>query len=189
MTSESSDLRGEDRGPSRRQLLARGAGLAALAGLATAVAAEDTPAAGMADFLFVQTAKGMAYDADQNRLTLKAVSPITLFFTDRPERVAGNMETARFVPFWSQGADSFQSDPPNADLSILEDGKLRQTVVELRDPVVEGDDLHYTVRIIDGDMPVLGQDPSLFIDVIGRPLTPVSFAGADRRAFRRAAIY
>jgi hypothetical protein len=188
MTSDRSELRGENRGPSRRQLIAGTAGLAALAGFAGAAAAEDA-AAKVADFLFVQTAKGMAYDADQNRLTLRAVSPVTLFFTDRPERIAGNMETARFVPFWSEGKDSFLSDPPNADLSILENGELRQTVVELRDPVIDGDDLHYTVRIIDGDMPVLGQDPSLFIDVIGRPLTPVSFAGADRRAFRRAAIY
>ena len=51
------------------------------------------------------------------------------------------------MPFWSEGNDSFLSDPPNADLSILEDGELRQTVVVLRDPVIEGDDLHYTVQI------------------------------------------
>ena len=137
----------------------------------------------------MQTAKGMAFDADQNRLTLRDVSPVTLFFSDRPDRIAGNMETARFVPFWSEGKDSFLSDPPNADLSILEDGKLRQTVVVLHDPVLEGDDLHYTVQILSGDMPVLGEHASLFIDVIGMPLTPVSVAGVDRRAFRRAAIY
>ena len=133
-----------------------------------------------ADFLFVQTAKGMAFDADQNRLTLNGVSPMTLFFSDRPERIAGNMTTADFVPFWSDGKDSFLSDPPNADISILEDGKLRQTVVVLQDPRLEGDNLVYTVRIISGDMPVLGEDVSVFIDVIGMPLTPVSFAGVDR---------
>ena len=38
-------------------------------------------------------------------------------------------------------------------------------------------------------MPVLGEDVSLFIDVIGMPLTPVSFAGVDRRAYRRAVLY
>ncbi len=38
-------------------------------------------------------------------------------------------------------------------------------------------------------MPVLGEDVSVFIDVIGMPLTPVSFAGVDRRAYRRAVIY
>ena len=97
------------------------------------------------------------------------------------------MATAAFVPFWSEGTDSFLSDPPNADLSIIEDG-MPQTVV-LRDPVLEGDSLHYTVQVIDGDMPVLGKEVSVFIDVIGMPLTPVSFAGARRRAFRRAAFY
>ena len=82
----------------------------------------------------MQTAKGMAFDTDQNRLTLRQLSPVTLFFSDRPERVAGNMKTADFVPFWSDGKDSFLSDPPNADISILEDGKLRQTVAVLQDP-------------------------------------------------------
>ena len=139
-------------------------------------------------FLFVQTAKSMAFAADINRLTLHDVSPVTLFFSDRPERIAGNMATTDFVPFWSEGDDSFQADNPNADLSILENGTLRQTVVELKDPVIEGDDLHYTVKIISGEMPVLGDQVSLFIDVIGMPLSPVSFAGAGRRAYRRAII-
>lgn len=174
--------------PSRRQVLAVGAGLAAtLAPLG--LQAEEASAGTTADFLFVQTSKGMAFAADANRLTLRGVSPVTLFFTDRPERIAGNMTTARFVPFWSEGPNSFQSDPPNADLSIMENGVLRQTVVELRDPVLEGDDLHYTVTIIDGDMPVLGENASLFIDIIGMPLTPVSFAGVRRRTFRRAMLY
>jgi len=99
------------------------------------------------------------------------------------------MRTADFVPFWSEGKDSFLSDPPNADLSIMEDGKLRQTVVVLQDPVLEGEDLHYTVRILDGVMPELGEEVSVFIDVIGMPLTPLSFAGAGRRAYRRAVWY
>ena len=174
--------------PSRRQLIA-GAGLLIPAvALAGGAAAED--ATGSADFLFVQTAKEMAFDADENKLTLNGISPITLFFSDRPERIAGNMETTRFVPFWSEGKDSFLQDPPNADLSIIEDGKLRQVVVELRDPHLEGDDaLAYTVKIIDGDMPVEGKDPSVFIDVIGMPLTPVSYAGVARRTYRRAVIY
>ncbi len=131
----------------------------------------------------------MAFDADQSRLTLHDVSPTTLFFSDRPERIAGNMTTESFVPFWSEGKDSFLSDPPNADISILENGTLRQTVVVLEDPVLENGDLHYTVKIIDGDMPVLGENVSVFIDVIGMPLTPLSVAGVRRRTFRRAVRY
>jgi hypothetical protein len=98
------------------------------------------------------------------------------------------MTTEAFVPFWSEGKDSFLSDPPNADLSILEKGELRQVVVVLHDPEIVGEDLRYTVQITDGTMPVLGEATSLFIDIIGMPLTPVSFAGADRRAYRRAMI-
>lgn len=168
----------------RRHLLSGAAGAATAALGADAVAADD----GDADFLFVQTAKGMTFDANRSRLTLHGVSPITQFFSDRPERIAGNMTTAAFVPFWSEGADGFLSDPPNADLSILEDGALRQVVVVLQDPVLEGESLHYTVRIIDGAMPITGDSVSMFIDVIGMPLTPLSYAGVARRRFRRAAL-
>lgn len=182
MTTDSLDLR-----PSRRRLLAGGAGLAAALAAAGAVSAE-TPA-GEPDFLFVQTAKGMTYDAAAKRLTLTGVSPVTLFFSDRPERIAGNMRTAHFEDFWKGGKDSFLQDPPNADLSILEDGKLRQTVVVLRDPKLEGEDLHYTVEIVDGDMPASGAEASLFIDIIGMPLTPLSYAGVARRSYRRAVLY
>ena len=167
----------------RRRFLVGAGALAIATGLAPALRAEDTATA---DFLFVQTADSMAFDADTSTLTLSGVSPVTLFFSDRPERVAGNMSTTKFIPFWSEGKDSFLSDPPNADLSIMENGTLRQTVVVLRDPALEGDRLTYQVTIIDGEMPVTGAEVSVFIDVIGMPLTPVSYAGVARRSFRRA---
>jgi hypothetical protein len=75
---------------------------------------------GEADFLFVQTADTMSFDPASNQLTLKDVSPITLFFSDRPQRLAGNMATEAFIPFWSTGTDSFLSDPPNADRQNIE---------------------------------------------------------------------
>jgi hypothetical protein len=142
-----------------------------------------------ADFLFVQSAKGMSFDKSTNKLTLIGVSPMTLFFSDRPERIAGNMTTATFVPFWSKGKDSFLADPPNADLSILEGKSLKQVVVVLQDPVLEGENLTYTVKVVSGNMPASGKDVSVFIDVIGMPLTPVSYAGVARRTYRRAVIY
>jgi hypothetical protein len=142
-----------------------------------------------ADFLFVQSAKSMSFDPAANKLTLKNVSPVTVFFTDRPERIAGNMNTTKFIPFWSDGKDSFKSDPPNADISIIEGKTLKQTVVELQDPVLDGDNLSYTVKVIKGDMPAEGTEVAMFIDIIGRPLTPLSYAGVARRSFRRAVIY
>ena len=35
-------------------------------------------------------------------------------------------------------------------------------------------------------MPAKGADVSVFIDVIGMPLMPLSYAGAARRTYRRA---
>jgi hypothetical protein len=83
-------------------------------------------------------------------------------------------------------ADSFLSDPPNADISILEGDKLQQVVATLENPVLDGDNLIYTVSIIDGEMPAEGMDVSVFIDIIGMPLTPLSYAGVARRSYRRA---
>lgn len=174
---------------SRRHMIASATALAALAGTAHAQApSAQAPSAqaGMADFLFVQTAHRMSFDPATSKLSLHEVSPVTLFFSDRPDRIAGNMSTAAFVPFWSTGRDSFLSDPPNADLSILEGQSLRQVVVVLRDPVLAGNTLSYTVRVLEGQMPATGADISVFIDVIGMPRTPVSFAGAARRGYRRA---
>jgi hypothetical protein len=109
-----------------------------------------------------------------------------VYFTDRPERIAGNMKTTAFIPFWSEGKDSFKSNPPNADISLIESDKLRQVVVELEDPVLTGDDLTYVVKILQGDMPMKAADVSVFIDIIGRPLTPFSYAGVARRTYRRS---
>jgi hypothetical protein len=174
--------------PMRRILVATTAfTLAAslLAAVTFATAEEEKTA----DFLFVQSAKSMSFDPAANKLTLKNVSPVTVFFTDRPERIAGNMNTTKFIPFWSDGKDSFKSDPPNADISIIEGKTLKQTVVELQDPVLDGDNLSYTVKVIKGDMPAEGTEVAMFIDIIGRPLTPLSYAGVARRSFRRAVIY
>jgi hypothetical protein len=163
--------------------------MAAAAPIKSALAQAPADGAKQADFLFVQTAKGMTFDKATMKLTLQGVSPITVFFSDRPERIAGNMRTAAFVPFWSKGKDSFLSDAPNADISILEGDKLRQIVAVLESPVLKGDTLTYTVKILQGDMPAKGADVSVFIDIIGMPLTPISYAGVARRGYRRAVFY
>lgn len=63
---------------------------------------------------------------------------------------------------------------------------MRQVVVVLKDPVLEGDTLRYSIRMLQGDMPEKGADVSVFIDIIGMPWTPVSYAGVARRTYRRA---
>lgn len=168
---------------SRRSFIAGAALAAAAAPLRTALAQ-----AKQGDFLFVQNANSMTYD--QGKLTLQGVSPVTIFFSDRPERIAGNMRTRDFVPFWSEGKDSFAKDNPNANLSILESDKyVADTVVTLASPALDGGDLSYHVKVLEGKMPASGGPVSLFIDVIGMPLTPMSYAGVARRTRYRRAVY
>jgi hypothetical protein len=172
----------------RRNFLAAATLASMAAPFASARAQAPAEGAKQPDFLFVQSAKSMTFDKKTNKLTLHGVSPVTVFFSDRPERIAGNMKTSAFVPFWSTGKDSFLSDPPNADVSIMEGDTLRQTVVVLQSPVLKGDALTYTVKVLQGDLPSKGNDVSVFIDVIGMPMTPVSVAGVARRGYRRAVI-
>ncbi|MDM0014432.1 hypothetical protein QTH87_18470 [Variovorax sp. J22P168] len=148
----------------------------------------DAPAPSFADFLFVQTADSVSYDKTTGKLALRDVSPVTLFFSDRPERIAGNMSTSAFAPFWTQGAQSFLADAPSADISIVEGQKLRQVVALLRSPVLTGSTLTYTARIIKGTMPAKGTDVSLFIDIVGMPLAALWYAAVARRNYRRASI-
>ena len=97
------------------------------------------------------------------------------------------MTTAQFVPFWSEGKNSFLRNPPNADISVFEHGQLRQIVAELSEPRLNDDTLTYTiVRVLEGRFPAQATDVAVFIDVIGMPLTPFSYAGVARRTYRRA---
>ena len=167
---------------SRRNLVIATSALVA-AGISTRALADD---AEVVDYLLVQTSKGLTFDKATNTMSLIDVSPVTLFFSDRPERIAGNMKTSAFIPFWSHGKDSFAKNPPNADVSIIDGDAMRQVVVVLQDPVLDGDTLRYKVKVLQGDMPAKGADVSVFIDIIGMPRTPMSFAGVGRRTCRRA---
>jgi hypothetical protein len=168
----------------RRNVLATAAFATTAGAIASALAQGK-----QADFLFVQNAASMSY-AD-GKLVMKGVSPVTVFFSDRPDRIAGNMATQVFVPFWNDGKDSFAKDNPNANLSVLEKDKFNaDVVVTLSNPVLKGDQLSYDVKVLEGTMPASGGPASLFIDVIGMPLTPVSYAGVARRtAYRRAVVW
>jgi hypothetical protein len=133
--------------------------------------------------LFVQSAEGMAYE--DGRLTLNGVAPTTLMFSDRPQRVTGHIPTEEFLDSWGDGDDSFADDPPNAVLSTFSEDEVNDVVVVLQNPALDGDQMSYSVDILDGEMSASGGASSLFIDVIGRPMSPVSVAGVHRRGRRR----
>ena len=135
--------------------------------------------------LFVQTAHGLT--SANGTITLKMLSPSTVYFADRPKREVGHMSSEHFVDVWDEGENSFADDPPNAVLSYLDPAHdfPADTVVVLRDPRLEGGDLTYSVEVLDGTLPKEAGPVALFIDPFGRPLSPVSVAGMNRRDRRR----
>jgi hypothetical protein len=135
------------------------------------------------DVLFVQNAKNMSFS--EGKLVLHGVNPVTVCFTDRPARMAGHMQTSKLIPLWSQGKDSFLKDNPNATLSVFSGDNVSDLVVELSNPQLAGNDLTYDARLLEGTPPANGGACALFIDIIGMPATPVSYAGVARRSFRR----
>ncbi len=137
--------------------------------------------------MFVQTAQGI--DSEGGTLTLRGITPSTLYFSDRPQRVVGHMKTADFVDLWAIGDNSFETDPPNAVLSFLEPGANvpDDAVVVLTAPNLSGDgDLSYSINVLEGTVPAHTGPVTLFIDPFGRPLSPVSVCGMRRRERRRA---
>jgi hypothetical protein len=135
--------------------------------------------------LFVQSAHGLTSSKDS--VTFHGLAHSTLFFADRPQRIVGHMHTRKFVDQWGEGEDSFAEDPPNAVVSFLEDGDAipEEVTMTIRDPQFTGDTLTYKIDILDGTLPAKAGPCSLFIDPIGRPLSPMSVAGVRRRQRRR----
>ena len=119
--------------------------------------------------MFVQTADD--FKADDKTLRLVNVGQQTLYFSDRPVRVAGHLAMPAYMDEWKagEGPDNFGSDPPNATLSVYESGRHENTlaVVKISHPVIDGKDLVYNYKLIEGAMPKAGGATALFIDWIG----------------------
>lgn len=156
-----------------------------LLSVAVAAPAQETVDDQKTEWLFVQNAHSVSL-AD-GVLTLEGISPTTVFFADRPDRQAAHGLTSEFVSFWTTGGgkDSFKKDPPNATLSIVSAKDADDIILILANPRLDGDTLRYDVTIIEGADSVEGGPSSLFVDVIGMPLTPISYAGMRRREVRR----
>ena len=138
------------------------------------------------DMLFVQDAKAMVFDG--SRLTLKDANPNIIFFCDRPIRTAGHLTLDAFMKLVTEGENNFKENPPNAAISIFgASNEITEVVVGLPErPVLRGKDLVFTVKVIEGVLPSEGGPVVMFIDPIGRPLSPGSVAGVHRRHRRRA---
>jgi hypothetical protein len=123
------------------------------------------------------------------KLTLTGVSPNAIVFADRPARAAGHDLTEDLLEEWSPG-NTFNKDPPNATVSAFsKDGSVSDAVVVLMSPKLEGDKLTFDVQVLEGDLTGSDGPASVFIDIVGLPLTPLSYAGVARRTADGAAWY
>lgn len=138
--------------------------------------------------LIVLNAKGASLK--DNKLTLTGVASNSIIFADRPVRAAGHALTAHLLEEWSHG-DSFAKDPPNATVSAFNKAgdSVVDAVVTLKAPKLEGDTLTFEVAVLEGSLDGGDGAASVFIDIIGMPFTPLSYAGVARRTAYRGAFY
>ena len=139
--------------------------------------------------LIVMNAKGASLAG--NTLVLSGISPNSIIFADRPVRSAGHALTTHLIDTWNEGKDSFAKDPPNATVSVFDKdgGAVKDAVVVLKNPKLDGDKLTFAVDVLEGDITGGTGAASVFIDLIGLPASPMSFAGVARRAAFRGAFY
>jgi hypothetical protein len=132
---------------------------------------QETASAQKVQLMFVQTSEDLKVNSEDKTLRLVNVNPQTLYFSDRPKRVAGNLTMPAYFDEWTAkaGSDNFKNDPPNATLSVYEGKNKENTlaVIEISHPMMEGKDLIYKYKMIEGEMPKSGGATALFIDWIG----------------------
>lgn len=169
-----------------------GLALAQNAPTASSIKSIGTPSSAKAEVvpsLIVLNSKGATLR--EGKLVLSGVSQNSIVFADRPVRAAGHDLTAHIIEDWGKGSDNFAKDPPNATVSgFTKDGTgVKDAVVVLKNPKLEGDQLTFDVDVLEGDLKGADGAASIFIDIIGRPFTPMSFAGVARRTAYRGAYY
>jgi hypothetical protein len=126
-----------------------------------------------ATYLFVMHSEnGYLKDSE---LFLGNVGPNTLYFSDRPYRIAGHMETKKFLNTWGYDTEeSFDNVPPNVVISFKKGDKFVDMTVEISTPELDGSDVIFNVkRILESDVEIKAgekvrfQNPGLFIDGYG----------------------
>ena len=121
---------------------------------------EDNPS-----YIFVMSAQTGSFEGET--LTLNGILNV-VYFTDRPNRIAGHMSLQDLMGNWDKGPDSFEVDPPNATLSIVTDRGNNNVILEIIDPQMTGDSLVFRTRILDGQLPGTFNQATLFIDPINQ---------------------
>src|SRR6266576_5061055 len=134
--------------PNLNRLIAL-AGALILSGVALIRADENKTAQNKIQLMFVQTADDLK--ADGNTLRLVNVGQQTLYFSERPARVAGHLTMPAYLDEWKagEGPDNFSSDPPNATISVYESGNHENTLaaVKISHPEIDGTALVHNYKL------------------------------------------
>ena len=120
--------------------------------------------------LIVMNARGASLQG--GKLTLIGIAPNSIVFADRPVRAAGHALTVHLLEEWAPGnqdSESFTKDPPNATVSVFskDAATVRDAVVVLKTPKLEGDRLTFDVDVLEGDLTGADGPASVFIDRFG----------------------
>jgi hypothetical protein len=120
--------------------------------------------------LIVMNARGASLQG--GKLTLIGISPNSIVFADRPVRAAGHALTVHLLEEWApsnEDSESFTKDPPNATVSVFskDAATIRDVVVVLKTPKLEGDRLTFDVDVLEGDLTGADGPASVFIDRFG----------------------
>ena len=85
--------------------------------------------------------------------------------------MAGHLTMAEYLREWTPaaGKDNLGADPPNATISVYEAGAPDNSVAifTIANPRLDGPDLIYDYKLIDGHLPANGGATALFIDKVG----------------------
>ncbi len=142
-----------------------------LLSLGVVVSAQAPKEAPKAQLMFVQVGEDVKVDDAAKTIRLVKVGQQTLYFSDRPVRLAGHLKMSEYMQEWTAkaGKDNFAADPPNAVISVYEPGQEDSTlaVVEITHPRMDGADMVYNYKLIKGKLPASGGQTALFIDWIG----------------------
>lgn len=122
---------------------------------------------------YVQQASSLQYDGQS--LTLQGVAPSTIFFSDHPYRLTGQVDTATFANLWAAPNGPFAQNPPNAAISVLGQTGVSPAIVELTSATADGASVTYGVKILSGEIPASAENIALFVDHGPRPVRGVHY--------------
>jgi len=135
--------------------------------------------------LFIQAAKSADLTADPNKpgqyiLHLKEVNPTMVWFSDRPNRMAGTLNMDHLIKVWQKGHESFAISHPNVGMvySVFKattTGGVSADVLTLSNPQYNANDqtLRYLAKPVGHELGIKAgsfKDVFLFIDGMWCPL-------------------